>query len=190
MQLPELHIRLPDWVAALLAQFPAVLPRKVEKMRLVIELARLNVLHGGGPFASVVFDQSGRPVAPGVNLVIPLNCSALHAEIVALSLAQQVLGRYDISDGGKAHFDLFASAEPCAMCLGAIPWSGIRRLVCGARDADARAIGFDEGDKPAKWVAALNKRGIDVVVDLLRKDALAVFELYRKSGGAIYNAGQ
>ena len=41
--------------------------------------------------------------------------------------------------------EMVASTQPCAMCLGATPWSGIRRLVCGARDEDAEEIGFDEG---------------------------------------------
>ena len=74
------------------------------------------------------------------------------------------------------------------MCLGAIPWSGVRRVVCGARGADACAIGFDEGAKPADWVAALTGRGIEVLRDVLRDEAQAVLRHYAESGRNIYNA--
>lgn len=174
----------------MLQQYPAVLPDENDKMRLVIEFARRNAVHGGGPFAAAVFDWRGRLVAPGINLVLASNCSSLHAEIVALSIAQRVFHRYDISNRGTEDFDLYASSEPCAMCLGAIVWSGVRGLVFGARDSDARTIGFDEGDKPVDWPALMNKRGIRVVPDLLRDEAAAVLEFYRRSGGVIYNAGQ
>jgi len=70
-----------------------------------------------------------------------------------------------------------------------VPWSGVQRLVCGARDEDARAIGFDEGPKMADWVKALNDRGIIVVRDVLRGEARAVLQEYAAAGGAIYNAG-
>jgi hypothetical protein len=76
------------------------------------------------------------------------------------------------------------------MCFGAIPWSGVSRLVCGARDADARAAGFDEGPKLKDWVGALAERGIEVVRDVLHAEATAVFAEYAAAGGAIYNAGK
>jgi tRNA(Arg) A34 adenosine deaminase TadA len=74
------------------------------------------------------------------------------------------------------------------MCLGAISWSGVRRVVCGGRDEDARSIGFDEGSKPADWVVALESRGIGVVPDVLRDEAKAVLLQYKESGGIVYNA--
>ena len=84
---------------------------------------------------------------------------------------------------------MVASTEPCAMCFGAIPWSGVTRLVCGARDEDARRIGFDEGPKLPDWRKALQKRGIRVTRDVLREEAVAVLDLYVDLGGPIYNAG-
>jgi tRNA(Arg) A34 adenosine deaminase TadA len=84
--------------------------------------------------------------------------------------------------------ELVSSTEPCAMCLGAIPWSGVRGLVCGARDEDARAAGFDEGTKPANWAKALDERGIEVVRDVLRDEAREVLRSYVSGGGTIYNA--
>jgi len=76
------------------------------------------------------------------------------------------------------------------MCFGAVPWSGVTRLVCGARDEDARSIGFDEGPKLANWVEALEQRGITVVRDVLREQAANVLREYADTGGTIYNPGQ
>lgn len=191
MNLFEFHVRLPDWVEPFLKQSPQMFPTIEERMRLVIQLSRRNVENRlGGPFGAAVFDAGGRLVASGVNMVTAAGCSILHAEMVALALAQKRLGRYDISDGGRFSFDLFASTEPCAMCFGAIPWSGVKRLVCGARDADARAVGFDEGPKLPDWPAALTSRGITVVRDALREEAAAVLQAYAAAGGPIYNAGE
>ena len=73
------------------------------------------------------------------------------------------------------------------MCFGAIPWSGVTRLVCGARAQDTEAIGFDEGPKPGPWREALESRGITVVVDVERDRARRLLEAYAARGGAIYN---
>ncbi len=190
MNMPKVTIHLPTWVESFLETAPKIFKNVEDRMRFVLDLSRRNVQHGtGGPFAATVFDDDGRLVAAGVNLVVTAKCSVFHAEIVALVLAQKSLDRYDLSDGGRLHYDLFATTEPCAMCFGALPWSGVQRLVCGARDEDARAIGFDEGPKMIDWVTALNDRGIAVVRDVLRMDAVAVLQNYAATGGTIYNAG-
>jgi tRNA(Arg) A34 adenosine deaminase TadA len=86
--------------------------------------------------------------------------------------------------------ELVSSTEPCVMCLGAVVWSGVRRLVCGARDRDARKVGFDEGPKPDDWIGALEARGITVVRDVGREEAAGVLHHYVARGGVIYNARQ
>jgi tRNA(Arg) A34 adenosine deaminase TadA len=98
------------------------------------------------------------------------------------------LGSYDLGNEGAAPTVLVSSVEPCAMCLGATPWSGVSRLIIGARDADARAIGFDEGDKPGNWVESLNARGIEVTQDVLREEAAGVLNAYANAGNEIYNS--
>ncbi len=191
MNFPELTIRLPDWVERHLKKAPDTFPDIEAKMRFIIDLSRRNIEQKtGGPFAAAVFDEKGCLVAPGLNTVITSNCSILHAEIMAIALAQKKLGRYDLSDVGKMSYDLYASTEPCAMCFGAVPWSGVSRLVCGARSEDAQKIGFDEGPKISAWVDALNDRSIDVVRDVLRKEAAAVLKAYSAAGGPIYNSGR
>lgn len=155
-------------------------------MGLVIELARTNVSRQtGGPFAAAIFDTAtGEVIAPGVNLVVSSHAAVAHAEMLAIAVAGRVLESFDL---GVRATELFTSTEPCAMCLGAIPWSGVRRLVCGARDEDARQIGFDEGDKPTDWIGRLRTRGIDVIQDVSRTEATAVLEEYARAGGTIYN---
>jgi tRNA(Arg) A34 adenosine deaminase TadA len=74
------------------------------------------------------------------------------------------------------------------MCYGAVVWSGVSRLVCGARKQDAEAIGFDEGPKPENWIAELEARGIHVITDVRREKATAVLRDYVKQGGIIYNS--
>ena len=105
-------------------------------------------------------------------------------------ISQQVVGHFDLGGEGLPPYELVASTEPCAMCFGAIPWSGVRRLVCGAREEDARCIGFDDGPKTSDWVAALEQRGISVARDVYRDEAAAVLRYYVESGGMIYNARQ
>jgi tRNA(Arg) A34 adenosine deaminase TadA len=157
-------------------------------MRFAIELAATNVERGtGGPFGAAVFERrTGRLVAIGVNAVESTNCSHAHAEMVALAYAQQAVKSFDLGAPSLPEHELVTSCEPCAMCYGAIPWSGVGRVLCGARANDAEAIGFDEGAKPKNWVAELNTRGISVVRDLCRKEAVAILQQYKNIGGAIY----
>jgi tRNA(Arg) A34 adenosine deaminase TadA len=186
--LHELRIQLPDWIEGVLEGYPDSLPSVDERMRLAIALARANVGRAtGGPFAAAVFErESGLLLSVGVNCVVPQYCSAAHAEILALSLAQQRLETYTLSQT-TTPLQLVSSVEPCAMCLGAIVWSGVSELVTGATDADAREIGFDEGSKPGDWTVVLTGRGIQVRTHVLRSEAREVLDLYRRSGGAIYN---
>ena len=185
----DFTISLPHWVEELLAHSPKIFRTREDRMCFVVTLARENVhRQTGGPFGAGVFDASGCLVAPGVNVVVTHNCSILHAEMVAIALAQEKLGRYDISDEGRSDYELVTSTEPCAMCFGAILWSGITRLVCGARDEDARCIGFNEGAKLPNWQQALEEQGMQVSRDVLRQEAIDVLNLYVKVGGVIYNA--
>ena len=109
-----------------------------------------------------IFDtKDGRLIALGVNQVEKSNCSIVHAEVLAIVLAQKIVGNYDLGAKAETSYELVTSTEPCVMCLGAICWSGIKQVVCGARDEDARAIGFDEGPKPKDWVSSLEQRGTE-----------------------------
>jgi tRNA(Arg) A34 adenosine deaminase TadA len=189
LNFPSFTLHLPDWLEKLVLQPHRSFSTVEERMEFVIELSRLNVRHGtGGPFAAAIFKlDHGSLLAPGVNLVLSSRCSVLHAEIVTLMAAQQKVGTHDLSSDGLPAYELVTSTEPCAMCLGAVTWSGIRKLVCGARGADAEEAGFDEGEKPPAWTEALERRGISVLRDVCREQAASVLKEYRAAGGIIYN---
>lgn len=182
------QIHLPAWLPDFLARLPATLDSAEERMRVAISLAEANVANGsGGPFgALVVAADSGRVVAAGVNRVEPGCCSSAHAEIVALSLAQQRLGTPNLAVTGLGPMELVSSCEPCAMCLGAIPWSGVSSVLCGATKIDAEAVGFDEGDRSDGWIDQLKRRGIIVRTGILRTVAAEVLDRYARGGGRIY----
>jgi tRNA(Arg) A34 adenosine deaminase TadA len=181
----ELTISLPPWLPALLAH-PPECPADEDKMRLAISLARDNVLHNtNGPFGAAIFRQSdGRLVGVGVNSVLRLHNSVLHAEVIALMTAEAQVQSYSLRE--PAH-EIFTSCDPCAMCLGAILGSGVARVVCGADRDDAAQIGFDEGPVFRESYRYLEKRGVKVVRGLLREEARAALQLYHDQGGWIYN---
>ena len=192
LKFPKVILQLPRWIESALAKVEQIYPTVEERMRLVVKLSRLNLEQKtGGPFGAGIFEsESGRLISAGVNLVESADCSIAHAEMVAIAVAQRVIGSYNLGYKKDAAYQLVTSTEPCAMCLGAVPWSGVRCLVCGARDEDARGIGFDEGHKPSDWIKSLEDHGISVVRDVLREEAKAVLLEYKRRGGLIYNAGQ
>lgn len=161
-----------------------------ERMKLAIELSRLNIVHGtGGPFGAAVFElATGKLVSVGLNLAVRSSCSHAHAEMVAIAIAQHAVSSYTLCRPGERGYELASSCEPCAMCFGAIIWSGVNRVVCGASTADACNAGFDDGPKPALWVKELERRGIEVETGVLQSEARNVLEYYSGNGGIIYNA--
>ncbi len=183
-----LAILLPDWIDEIVDSGRAY--REVEdRMRLAIGLARENVQRGtGGPFGAAVFESgSGRLVGIGMNLVVECDNSILHAEIVALMIAERAVGSYTLGADGLPDHDLVASCNPCAMCLGAALWSGVRRIVTGATREDATAFGFDEGPVFPASYQYLERRGVAFVRGVLREEAREVLRLYRDGGGIVYN---
>jgi tRNA(Arg) A34 adenosine deaminase TadA len=188
----KIILSLPDWIADFPANSQEVFPSVEARMELAVTLSKLNVEYNtGGPFGAAIFEQeTGRLISVGVNQVESSNYSIAHAEIMAILYAQNKTGYYDLGARKNSSYELVTSTEPCVMCLGAICWSGVRRVVCGARDEDARDIGFDEGPKPQDWIASLENRGIKVMQDVLRKQAKSVLSEYRKKGGLIYNANK
>jgi tRNA(Arg) A34 adenosine deaminase TadA len=180
----DIVLPIPEWLNTWAAEIPLTFSETNQRMATVIDLARASVQHGGGPFAAAVFDQtSGELIAPGVNWVVPGKSSLLHAEVMALALAEQTLGSYELASYGA--FELVTSAEPCCQCLGVLQWTGVASIVCGARSEDVEAIGFDEGQRAADWVQGLQRRGISVTRELMRAQAIEVLQSYR---GEIYNS--
>ena len=160
-----------------------------EKMELAIRLSRENVERGtGGPFGAAVLERdTGRLVSVGVNMVVPANNSVLHAEIVAFMMAEAALGSYTLGAVDMPPHELVTSCDPCAMCLAAVLWAGVARVVTGASHKDAKQIAFDEGPVFSRSHEYMRERGVEFVRGVLRDQARAVLERYGESGGPVYN---
>ena len=186
--LPSVRIDLPAWVNEVVP-WDRRFGGDEDRMRLAIALSRENVARGtGGPFGAAIFERdSGAVVAVGMNSVIRLNNAALHGEMMAFMMAQQRLGSFTLAAKGMPVHELVTSCEPCAMCLGAILWSGVRRVVCGAGREDATRLNFEEGPVFPESYRYLEDRGIEIVHAVCRAEAREVLELYRKNSGKIYN---
>jgi tRNA(Arg) A34 adenosine deaminase TadA len=185
----HLSIGLPDWVLQVVE--PGLEHHSDEaRMRVAISLARENVIRGtGGPFGAAIFEAgSGRLAGVGVNLVVPLHNSCLHAEMLAFMTAQAGRQSYTLAGPGLPAHELFTSCEPCAMCLGASLWSGVKRVAWAATRDDADKLAFDEGPVFASSYKYLRRRGLSFTPEVLRTEAQQVFTLYGERGGEIYNA--
>ena len=191
MTLPtQYSVTLPDWVLDEVAGAP--LETDEDKMALVNRLARRNFREKtGGPFAALVVED-GRLISAGVNLVLASGLSSSHAEVVALGLAQTAVGTWDLGAAG-AKRELIVNWRPCVQCYGATMWSGVTRLVVAGDGPELEELTrFDEGPMVADWAEQFEKRGIEVVQDVLREQALEVYREYGSSVATgdvtVYNA--
>ena len=139
-----------------------------------VALSKDKMLAGaGGPFGAVVV-LDGEIVSEGWNQVTSTYDPSAHAEIVALRAACRTLSRFELRGAV-----LYSSCEPCPMCLAAIYWSRVDRLVYANTRADAASIEFDDAflyDQIALPLAeqALTSRRIELA------SAREVFELWRQ----------
>jgi tRNA(Arg) A34 adenosine deaminase TadA len=182
---------LPDWAVDELNELPEYLHTNEERMAAVMRFSRENFQRKtGGPFASGIFERdTGKLVVIGVNRVVPFNCSSAHAEIMAISLAQKRLGVYDLGAVGLPAHQIVVNWRPCAMCFGAVLWSGVRSLmIAGAGPELEEITGFDEGPVHPEWRSELERRGIELIEDVLREEAIELYEEFSASREFVYNA--
>lgn len=185
---PVVHLEYPDWVSSVV-DWERRYGSDEERMRLAVAVARENVDRAsGGPFGAAIFEQeTGRLVAVGMNSVVRLSNCTLHGEMVAFMMAQRRLDSFTLNAPHLPAHELYTSCEPCAMCLGATLWSGVRRVVYGAAREDAARLDFEEGPVFPESYRYLEERGIEIVRNVLRDEARAVLERYRAASGRIYN---
>jgi guanine deaminase len=103
-----------------------------------VEVASRNVADGGGPFGAVVVRDGAEIAAAGNRVTRDLDPTA-HAEVVAIRAACQELGTFSL-----AGTTLYASCEPCPLCLSAALWARVDRVVFAADRHDAERAGFDD----------------------------------------------
>ena len=114
-------------------------------MRRAIELAQEGMEKGaGGPFGAVIV-KDGEIVGEGYNCVTSTNDPTAHAEVVAIRKACRNLESFQL-DGCA----IYASCEPCPMCLGAIYWARPEKIFFAATREDAAEIGFDDNLSTAR----------------------------------------
>jgi tRNA(Arg) A34 adenosine deaminase TadA len=187
----EITLTMPDWWMAEMTKLPTHLETVEARMAAVLHFARLNFERGtGGPFAAGVFERdSGKLVVIGVNRVMANHCSSAHAEVMTLSLAQKIIGGYDLGGAGQPVHQLVVNWLPCAMCFGATLWSGIRSLVIAGHGPELEQLtGFDEGPIHPEWAKELQKRGVELINDVLRAEACAIYRDFGQSPAFVYNA--
>jgi tRNA(Arg) A34 adenosine deaminase TadA len=102
------------------------------------EIASNGISEGGGPFGAVIV-KDGKIISEDYNRVVINNDPTAHAEILAIRRASSVLKSHDLSD-----CILYTSCEPCPMCLGAIYWSGIKKVIYSSDRTDAEKAGFSD----------------------------------------------
>ena len=142
-------------------------------MREAIRLADESVAHGGGPFGAVVV-KDGRILAGASNSVTIDNDPTAHAEVNAIRQACRELGTFDLK--GSV---IYASCEPCPMCLGAIYWAGIERIYYANTRADAAAADFADGFIYEDMGKPLAERDLPII-PLLRDEALHTFRRWQE----------
>lgn len=134
-----------------------------------IELSRANVREGkGGPFAAIIV-KDGEVIARGTNLVTSTNDPTAHAEVVAIREACKRLKTYHLSG-----CELYATCEPCPMCLGAIYWARLDRVYYANTRYDAARIGFDDLSIHSELSLPVSDRKIEMV-QMMREQALVAF---------------
>jgi tRNA(Arg) A34 adenosine deaminase TadA len=151
-----------------------------EFMGLAVAEARAGIRSKhGGPFGAVVV-KHGKAIASGHNCVLKNNDSTCHGEIVAIRKAEKVLQTFDLSD-----CELYTTAEPCPMCLGAILWANIGKVYYGCTVEDSEKIGFR--DKKFEKLLSENREALRKLLEQKdREMCLELFEEYKGMDKRIY----
>jgi guanine deaminase len=144
-------------------------------MREAIRLSVENVEQGrGGPFAAVIV-KDGKIIARGVNEVTSSNDPTAHAEVVAIRKACELLNSFQL-DG----CEIYATCEPCPMCLGAIYWARPSRLFFANTKEDAAEIFFDDQFIYEEIERPLSERKL-FTQQMMREEALDAFKKWKES---------
>ena len=134
----------------------------------------------GGPFGAVVVNNS-KIIGRGHNEVIKNNDPTCHGEVQAIRAACKKLGTYDLTG-----CELYTSAMPCPMCLGAIIWSNIKVVYYGNSAQDTAQIGFRD-DFIYRFIEGKCKDGeVLQLTQMLREEAIVAFEKYKEQNMTIY----
>src|SRR5438874_6689993 len=149
---------------------------EADVMRLAIEKTREGIDAGQSPFGSVII-RGGELVAATHNTVWKTTDPTAHAEVNCIRAAAGKLKTIFLHG-----CTMFSTTEPCPMCLSAVHWAKIDRVVYGAAIADAAAAGFHELHVEAKVLAEMGQSPVKVESGLLREECADLFAQWRKAG--------
>jgi tRNA(Arg) A34 adenosine deaminase TadA len=143
-------------------------------LRRTFEVAKRAHTHGNHPFGAILVGAGGEVLMETENGYMPDRDMTGHAERVLATQASKQFGPQALAD-----CTLYSSAEPCAMCAGAIYWAGIGRVVYGLSERRLKAITGNHAenptlDLPCRTVFAAGQRMIDVIGPLLEDEAAAM----------------
>lgn len=130
--------------------------------------------HKGGPFGAVIV-KDGKIIARGVNQVTVINDPTAHAEVMAIREACKTINSFELTG-----CEIYASCEPCPMCLGAIYWARIDTLYFANTKQDAAAINFDDQFIYEEIEKPIEKRQL-FTRQLLRDEALVAFKKWAEN---------
>ncbi|MGP0065825.1 MAG: nucleoside deaminase [Isosphaeraceae bacterium] len=145
-------------------------------MWLAIAKAREGIASGQSPFGAVIVRDKA-VVAATHNTVWRDTDPTAHAEVNCIRGAAQALESIDLSG-----CEMYSTCEPCPMCLAAIHWSKIGRVVYGAAIADAAGAGFCELHVDARILAEMGRSPLKVESGLLREECAGLFAEWREAG--------
>jgi guanine deaminase len=145
-------------------------------MRQAIAAARRGIAAGQTPFGAVVV-RDGVVLAEAHNTVWRDTDPTAHAEVNAIREAARRLRTIVLDD-----CDMFTTCEPCPMCLAAIHWSKLRRVVYGAGIADAKAAGFAELELPARELAIKGGSRVRVECNVCEDECRDLFRCWKDAG--------
>jgi guanine deaminase len=148
--------------------------RHEEFMREAISLSIEKMREGyGGPFGAVIV-RNGVVIARGYNKVLHTHDPTAHAEVEAIRSASHTLGTHDLSE-----CEIYASSQPCPMCLGAIYWARLKKVYYGNPHQAAAGIGFDDSFIYEELEKPVEQRRIPMV-QLLPDEARKAFEAWEQ----------
>jgi guanine deaminase len=143
-------------------------------MRAAIDLSAEHMrAKEGGPFGAVI-TRGNEIIARGWNKVTSTNDPTAHAEITAIRAAAAALRTFQLRG-----CVLYTTCEPCPMCLGAVYWARLDRMVFAANRQDAAEAGFDDEHIYAELAQPLFSRNLPTQ-QALRDQALEVLSEWRR----------
>ena len=153
------------------------MPHDDEKfLRRSFDVAKRAMTHGNHPFGALLVDAAGEVLMEVENGYLPDRDMTAHAERLLATQASKTLDPKFLAD-----CTLYTSAEPCAMCAGAMYWAGIGRLVYGLSERRLKTITGNHAenptlDLPCRMVFAAGQRRVEVIGPLLEDEAAAIHD--------------